>query len=199
MSSVKLRRDVTVKQRYPDCRCENCQRLCSNYPGWLTPRDVKRLALHLGVSMASLFRTHLSIDGYYCYRSGDGEYADIFVPLPKSERADAGEQIARPVMSLWSMFSGNESACGLLKNGRCSIHAVKPRECRESYAKNCLTAQDDSKVLHRSIMRAWARPGCQFWLASLLTEAGLDAEKLMTDAEKSEWDLEDEEETAPVG
>jgi Fe-S-cluster containining protein len=168
----------------PDCQCQFCQSLCMNYPGWLTPRDVKRLAQHLGVSMASLFRTHLSIDGYYGFAADDGEYTDIFVPLPKSVRADAGEQISRS--GGFSAFLGdNKSACGLYKNGRCTIHAAKPRECRESYAEKCQTATDSGRVLHKCIMRAWSRPGVQFWLASLLVEAGLDAEKLMTDQESS--------------
>lgn len=189
-----------MKQKHPDCQCSGCQSLCSHYPGWLTPRDVKRLAAQLGVSMASLFRTHLAIDGYYGFSTESGESVDIFVPLPRSERAAAGEQIARPAMSLALMFSSiaNNSRCGLLRDGLCTIHSVKPRECRESYANGCVTAKDSGRSLHKLIVRAWARPGMQFWLASLLVEAGLDAQQLMTDAERQSWE-EDEEETPLIG
>jgi len=168
----------------PACACDACQRLCSIFPGWLTPRGLRDLARHLGVEVPALFRTHLALDAWHEY-----EKPDVLIPVPRNEDAGPGKKVRRRVPSFFAILSGSiekTSACGLLIAGRCSIHAAKPRECADSYSGRCDTAarlglDPDGQGVHSRIARTWARPGVQAWLDAQLRAAGLDPEALHED------------------
>lgn len=166
-----------------ECACPACVACCHRSPGWLTPRDVRRLARSLGVTEAALFRTHLAIDFYTDHEPS------LPVPLPATDHVPAGTRVYRghaildpPVPHMRCHF--------LTKEDRCSVHSVKPRECRDSVSVSC--KQHDNSVpalarARRAIARTWDRPGVQKWLEDLLTEAGLDAASLMIDPYVSPW------------
>jgi hypothetical protein len=165
----------------PACDCAECQELCSIFPGWLTPRGLRNLARHLGVEVPALFRTHLALDAWHRFAE-----PDVLIPIPRHEGARPGEKVRRRIPSFFAIASGlvgDVSACGLLVEGRCSIHAAKPRECADSYGDRCGTAarlglDPAGREIHERIARMWMRPGVQTWLDAQLRAAGLDPEAL---------------------
>ena len=129
--------------RFPSCWCAECVACCQRLPGWLTPRDVLRLARYLGVTPQSLFETHLAWD-YWCE---DGDLPRTWVPVPANAECAPGNEMP------WSM--GRRARCDqLTTKGLCSIHEAKPRECAEA-----LPCQERGRgIRRRRIARAWNRP-----------------------------------------
>lgn len=84
-----------------ECACLTCITACVRCPGRLVPDDLAPIASHLGLSVPELMAKYLT---------------------PSDDLDNTGA--LRPQ---WIKNYG----CVFLKNQRCSIHAVKPFECRE--------------------------------------------------------------------
>lgn len=102
-----------------ECSCAGCQRACSMKPGWFAPGEAELVAEHLGVTLRELFETRLMVDWLSGVSAAGGE--DVFVLSPAVVSGSPGSE-----------FPGNpRGRCVFLTGeGRCSIHAVKPLECR---------------------------------------------------------------------
>ena len=96
-----------------DCTCQHCQSLCKHKPGWFAPGEAEKVADFMGVSLPDFFRDSLAVDWW----QGD---PDIFLLSPAVVGGDSGEEFP----------ADPRGVCVFFKEGRCSIHVVKPRECR---------------------------------------------------------------------
>jgi hypothetical protein len=106
----------------PDCTCPTCQSACIEKPGWFMPGEAEKVAEYLGITLPELFAEHLAIDWWK--DDGDDERIidTVFVLAPGIVTAPAGQE-----------YPGYpKGQCRFFKDGRCSIHPVKPFECREA-------------------------------------------------------------------
>lgn len=118
--------------------CEVCQSACRFKPGWLVPGDAERIADHLGLSLVELFETKLAVDWWEEWKGRD----DVFLLAPALVGEDAGAE-----------YPGNpKGTCTFYADGLCTIHEVKPFECREYV---CDDSYGKTMGRHRSIVEAW--------------------------------------------
>jgi len=118
-----------------DCTCDGCVAACKHKPGWLAPGDAEKIAAHLDVPVERLFRERLAIDWWVGGVDGD---EDVLVLSPVAVGREPGGEYGEDPGG-W---------CTFLVNDRCSIHAVKPRECR-------LVGHPTPPDLHREMARMW--------------------------------------------
>lgn len=85
------------------CDCQECKELCANEPGWFLPGEVDDAAFFLGMSKDEFIEN-------FCDQH---IYCDAIILSPKKK-------------------TGSKE-CIFLKKGLCSIHEVKPFECRKVY------------------------------------------------------------------
>jgi Fe-S-cluster containining protein len=105
------------------CTCAECKRACERKPGWFLPGEVEAVAEHLGITLAELFTSKLAVDWWE--DTGDDERIthDIFVLAPAITTSPPGTE-----------YPGNpEGRCVFYVEGRCTIHPVKPFECRAAF------------------------------------------------------------------
>jgi Fe-S-cluster containining protein len=121
-----------------DCSCAACKAACSHKPGWFRPRDIPKLAKLLRMTEAQLVRERLAID----YWAASPSRA-VFVLAPANASCKPGEVYP---------FDPRGRCTFLTDDGRCSIHAAKPYECREA-----LHSDSDDLVVSRKkrIVREW--------------------------------------------
>lgn len=97
------------------CGCSACVDACKTRPGWFLPGEVAKAAEVLGITEAEFFERHCAIDWY------EDHPDDVFVVAPALKHGSPGEMYPR----------NPRGTCALLTDdGRCSIHDVKPFECR---------------------------------------------------------------------
>lgn len=63
--------------------------------------------------------------------------------------------------------------CVFLKEGKCSIHAVKPHECREY---DCKAPDKLVAIRHRAVVNAWREPEHQQQIVDLLGREPVEAD-----------------------
>jgi Fe-S-cluster containining protein len=121
--------------------CTTCTAACHKKPGWLMPGEAERIARHLGMSLAELFRTKLAIDWWEDHPVTDG---DVFVLAPAITTSPAGEE-----------YPGDpRGRCVFLTaEGRCGIHAVKPHECRAYWCGEPTGPAQEAR--HLDVATAW--------------------------------------------
>lgn len=104
-----------------ECSCKSCVSACQQKPGWFKPGEAERVAEFLKVPLVQLFADSLMAD--YWYNTGADTPGEefTFVLSPALMHRESGE--VAPFDS--------RGACVFLKDDRCSIHPVKPYECRE--------------------------------------------------------------------
>ena len=116
-----------------DCTCDICKSACEHKPGWFMPGEVEKVAEYLDIPLQELFNTKLGVDWWVADE-------DIFVLAPATTNMDMGtEYPANP-----------KGQCVFYENGLCSIHAVKPFECREF-----IHGDDKVGERHEAVANAW--------------------------------------------
>lgn len=123
-----------------DCTCEKCVTACEQRPGWFAPGEAEKAAKFLGIPFDE-FKKRLIID-YWC---GSED-----IPLYSPRKCSVEEE--RTVAS-WG-YAFTHGRCVFLKDGLCSIHPVKPFECRHSMPCN---PKPESERKH--IAEMWEREG----------------------------------------
>lgn len=118
-----------------DCNCKTCKVACLRKPGWFMPGEAEKVAEYLGVSLQELFETRLGVDWY----EGSG---DIFLLAPAIHSMSAGEEYPRDP----------RGRCVFFDKKLCSIHPVKPFECREYHHSE---KEETCQGRHRSVADAW--------------------------------------------
>lgn len=114
--------------------CAKCQSACTYKPGWFLPGEAEKVAEYLGMSMETLFAEWLGVDWW------EGSDLPTFVLSPAMTTHPSGTE-----------FPGDpRGACVFYKDGRCSIHPVKPFECRTYWC-----GMKDGHTYHRETAQAW--------------------------------------------
>lgn len=120
-----------------ECSCNDCKAACEFKPGWFKPGEAEKVAEYLGLTMEELFKTKLGVDWYE--NLGDG---DVFVLAPAITTMTPGSEYP----------SNPRGRCIFFKDGLCSIHSVKPFECRESHHSD---SAENIRVRHREAAESW--------------------------------------------
>lgn len=118
-----------------DCTCASCQAACKRKPGWFHPGEVEKVAEFLGITLQELFDKYLMVDSWETRR----EFIDILCPAVKGQEP-GGRSAVR----------GGEGECVFFHDGLCSIHPVKPLECR------AMRHDIGYGHMHREISKAWS-------------------------------------------
>lgn len=119
------------------CTCVHCVNACKNKPGWFMPEQIPAVLAHFGAANLEdlLGSDKLAIDFFDAPQDG---------PLMLSPNVVGNEGKAFPFEP--------RGVCVFLKEGLCSIHAVKPFECAEALHSD---AQPVFGVRHAEIAQAW--------------------------------------------
>lgn len=114
--------------------CSRCRAACAEKPGWFLPGEAEKAAEHLGLTMKEFFDRHLAVDWWVT------DEDDIFLLSPAVKGAPTGTE-----------FPGDpHGTCVFFVNGQCSIHAVKPYECRDMWCGDA-----GSPLAHAATALAW--------------------------------------------
>ncbi len=120
-----------------ECECKICTSACHKKPGWFLPEEIKPAADFLGLTEQEFFDQFLAVD-YYCKTSDDDAK---FVLSPTNVTSPPGE--------MFPFYP--EGQCIFLKDEKCSIHSVKPFECK-IYDHREKSSSIDS---HLAVAEAW--------------------------------------------
>jgi Fe-S-cluster containining protein len=121
-----------------DCSCKTCRTACEVKPGWFLPGEAEKAADYMGLSIEDFFRQYLLVDYYF-----DDDDKDIFVLSPGILESKSGQE-----------YPGDpHGTCIFYKDGKCSIHPVKPYECRKSIHDEGWEAVEQR---HEYVARTWS-------------------------------------------
>ena len=149
-----------IRERWPaseDCSCIECVGYCRR-PGWFLPDEIRALAGHLGLTLQETFNRYLVLDWW-----GEGEEIDHHVGVLSPGKHDETGDIAS------IGFVTSPGACIFLNGGKCSIHAVKPHECRAAHHTN-----EAASPVHLETAKAWGTEEGR----ALVREVGYDPDDL---------------------
>jgi hypothetical protein len=116
----------------------------------MKPGEAEKIATFLNISVEELFRDYLNVDWW---ERGDDP---IFVLSPGIGGEEPGTEF--PFVA--------KGRCVFLKDGLCSIHAVKPFECGEAWCAD--GPVDRSESAHKKVADAWDAPEHQAQITTLL-------------------------------
>jgi Fe-S-cluster containining protein len=136
-----------------ECDCERCKGACSNYPGEFRPGEAEKVAAFLNMSLEDLFAQYLGVNWW------ERDSGDIFMLAPANDSMDAGRE-----------WPGNprRGNCLFLKDGKCSIHPVKPYSCAHGNPCDNKQIEEWSKDREHNTVRLWAKPQHQKQIEKLL-------------------------------
>jgi Fe-S-cluster containining protein len=131
-----------------DCSCDICKSACTHKPGWFAPGEATKAAELLGLSEQEFFDRYLGVDFWMGSPS-------IFVLAPATiSMTPGGVYPYTPT-----------GQCIFFKEGLCSIHAAKPRECAET---DHVTSHEEFKEIKNNIVNEWKEEGNQQHITDLL-------------------------------
>lgn len=114
------------------CTCKECKSACTHKPGWFLPGEAEKAALFLGMPLQEFFETKLGVDWW------EGKQP-IFILAPGMKGKETGTE-----------YPGDpRGTCVFYEKGLCTIHSVKPFECRESIHNH------DPGERHNAIAKTW--------------------------------------------
>jgi Fe-S-cluster containining protein len=143
MSKAKEKKELGTLE---SCECSNCKGACESRAGWFSPTQIQPLADHFGLSVEETFKKYLAVD--WVDSCAETDYKDVFNLAPANDLSPAG-----------GMYDENPyGRCIFLKKGKCSIHEVKPQECKESLHTD---TSKRSSARHLQIGREWNKPEFQ--------------------------------------
>lgn len=118
------------------CSCERCQAACRHKPGWFMPGEAEKAAALVGLPLKEFFEQHLGVD----WLDDPPEAKYLLSPATKS-------------MDPGGMFPANpRGTCVFYIDGRCSIYAARPYECRDYVHSQ---SRDEALATHRRVAEAW--------------------------------------------
>ena len=137
---------MTAEKAPAGCSCSVCQEACRNKPGWFKPGEAEKVAEFLGITLPELFARYLMADVW------KGVYGRVAVLSPGIKGGPAGRVPKR-----------SSGECVFFEGGLCSIHPVKPHECR-------ISPHPGGVRVHEEIRLAWLLN--QHQIVSLLGGSG---------------------------
>lgn len=120
-----------------ECSCHTCVQACLKKPGWFAPGEIKPAADLLGMTEEDFFKKYLSVDYW------TNPDANLFVLSPAIVGETPGQEFP---------LEPTGKCVFLTDEGKCSIHAAKPYECR-SYDHR--QKRDDSNSEHLAVAESW--------------------------------------------
>jgi Fe-S-cluster containining protein len=133
-----------------DCNCTQCQDACKRTPGWFKFGEPEKAAEFMGLTLKDFFDKHLVVN-YYGHRGTK----DVYTLTPVIIGHPAGGMA--PFNPL--------GVCGFYKDGKCSIHSVKPFECRETIH---YMSYEEAKVKNMEAKKTWDNPEAQKQIRQVL-------------------------------
>ena len=138
--------DKKEKMNLKDCTCEACVNACKRMPGWFAPGEAEKAAEAIGIPWEE-FKKKLIID-YWC---GENE---TYVWRPRRITGDENSNGGHLDVASWgSAFA--RGVCSFLEADRCTIHKVKPYECRHT---KC-AGKPEKLQLREKISKMWQESG----------------------------------------
>lgn len=119
-----------------ECHCDRCVAACKRKPGWFAPGEAEKAAEYLGMTLKEFFDKYLFVD---YWSAAD----NVYLLSPAILGAETGEV---------APFSTRGQCVFLNKDDRCSIHPVKPYECR--YAMLCEEVKSTG-ISHEELAYLW--------------------------------------------
>jgi len=122
-----------------ECNCPKCISCCKSIPGMALPQEIITIANHLKLSIKDTLEKHF-IRGYRdfdIYKNGKDIHINIAYPAKKGFE-NVREDWGYPLV-------GGE--CTFLKNDLCTIHKVKPFECKMVFGCKPLKSNPRTLVL----------------------------------------------------
>lgn len=138
------------------CTCEVCRGACERRVGWFLPSEAEKAAAHLGLSFDEFFHRFLVVDYW-------DDSPPIYLLAPANANCIPGTTMG------WNVFG----QCVFLVDGRCSIHPVKPHECKE------MLHDGSHGEVHEAISVAWNTPESQAMIYRLLGWEEPDSERVV--------------------
>lgn len=108
------------------CSCEKCRALCHHEAGWFAPEEIEAAADFMKMNYWEFVATYLK------------------------EVVEEGVRVLAPRMEK------RATRCIFLQKGLCSIHEVKPFECRKVYG---CEATRRHKRIRDTILKMWQKKG----------------------------------------
>lgn len=136
-----------------ECTCPECIECCKHRPGWFKPGEAEKAAAYLGLSLPDFFKKYLVVD-FWLRMEGD-----INLLIPKQVEQEGGRKLS------YSDAFHLADCIFLSKDNRCTIHAVKPSECK--MAMGCSDPKVDN--WHEEVAMAWDKPKHQAQIKDLLS------------------------------
>lgn len=105
-----------------DCSCQKCVNACECHPGWFAPGEAEKVAEFLELDFKKFEELFLIKDHCSAPYASDAPYVysprKVHEPVTSKIRTHAEQR--------------KQGHCVFLIKGRCSIHPVKPFECRNT-------------------------------------------------------------------
>ena len=139
-----------------ECTCKKCVGACSNTPGWFAPGEAEGAASLLGITFEEFFKKYLVVD--YWDGDEDTDWKTVLVLSPNKK--DFPEYVGKKAPHTFPFL---KSPCVFLVDNRCSIHANKPKECRD-----VMCDSKDGMVFREAVRDLWNKPEHQEKLSGLL-------------------------------
>lgn len=141
----------TMENRYADlhdCTCTKCVSACRTCPGGLIPSDMPSIAQFLGISEEELKNQYLIRDFFTDSR---GEDKLIWRPVKISDIDD--KPLEQPGTKASWGYAFTQANCIFLKEGKCSIHSVKPFDCKTSMG--CQDGNMKGELVNEFLANQW--------------------------------------------
>lgn len=138
------KRDFLKEEPRESCSCGVCAKACEIRPGWFLPGEAEKVAEFLEISFKTLFDERLTVDFYLDVNDDDNKpLRDAYVLSP----ALKGHVWAGGMAPY--EYKGT---CTFLDGSKCSIHDVKPFECRAYQHDDTAETVHER---HKQIAKAW--------------------------------------------
>jgi Fe-S-cluster containining protein len=127
-----------------ECSCDNCKGACTHRPGWFLPGEAEKAAEYLRIPLEELFREgRIMVDWWWLENGHDA----IFLLAPGVDTGTPGEEYPLHPNGVCRFYDAGK--------GLCTIHPVKPYECRE-YMHTDTNEQADRR--HEQVAMVWSEP-----------------------------------------
>jgi Fe-S-cluster containining protein len=105
------------------CLCDNCVSACKHDPGRLVPADIRKISDELGISI------HACMSDYLVRVPTTVRNETVYALAPAKRKGT--RFVEEPGHTAGKDYSDIQGICIFLEsNGDCTIHTVKPFECR---------------------------------------------------------------------
>lgn len=156
------RRIRRKKNKTESCTCWVCRGACMTKPGWFLPSQLESLTKHLGATLREVFNEVLAVDWHE-------DPNTVFLLAPAVRHVEPGREYPADPRGVCVFYD--------LDSGECTIHSVKPYECRRGHhTRN----HQQNLAVKRHVREQWNNQESQTLIVDLLGR--VPEEKLWRDS-----------------